>query len=437
MDNKFKRAIEHLTKTSSTEKVIEAIQAVEDLFEKKWLEKNDGHRLQILWSRRDIISTSELYSLGKSILKLSIDNRKWLASNAVTIKKDIKRSHGLLTEIITIGSLSSDNGIIKPYPNSFPIYDYSINFKNDYKIKVSVKNFDITDHEREFQSRCDIIKKTFINFLKRTKISGKLTIILHEKILTSEAMNDICTFIVFNLKQHGVYLLNDESGFIKFEEFVEYPPSDLLPHSHAVIILTKQHFNEQRNILDKLTRANEKMLSDPEDSTSLKQLVVRLGATADIDIIHEHLKSIAAVDFRCGFDIFYIFQPTVTTDIDNKSSVIITTIYTGSRKHYTYTSSIEDKLKNITLIKNEIGVGGVSLSKAPLRFLVNDEVADIDLSSNYVYQKGDIYIKASKIGGVYHGELSLVAPGIMTHAVIENMILSPICFSPDDRLLII
>ncbi|HCQ7112203.1 TPA: hypothetical protein OL713_004626 [Enterobacter hormaechei] len=76
MNNKFNRAIEHLIKSTSSEEVINAIQAVEDLFSLAWLSKQEGHRLQKLWARRDVLSTSELYSLGKSIINLSVNNKK-------------------------------------------------------------------------------------------------------------------------------------------------------------------------------------------------------------------------------------------------------------------------------------------------------------------------------------------------------------------------
>lgn len=42
MNNKFNRAIEHLINTGSPEEVINAIQAVEDLFSLAWLSKEEG-----------------------------------------------------------------------------------------------------------------------------------------------------------------------------------------------------------------------------------------------------------------------------------------------------------------------------------------------------------------------------------------------------------
>ncbi len=62
MNNRFKRSIQHLEDKNSPETIINAIQAVEDLFTDTWLNESGGHRLQILWARRDHLSTTELFS---------------------------------------------------------------------------------------------------------------------------------------------------------------------------------------------------------------------------------------------------------------------------------------------------------------------------------------------------------------------------------------
>ncbi|HFU8029829.1 TPA: hypothetical protein ACH7EX_004516, partial [Escherichia coli] len=184
MNNKFNRAIEHLINPGSPEEVINAIQAVEDLFSLAWLSKQEGHRLQTLWSRLDSLSTSELYRLGKSIINLSVKNKKWLEATAKEIKKDTDSSHGLLTEMIIIGSLSTELGTITPCPKSFKIYDYIVDFGNESRHKVSIKNYDITKHEKDFNNRCELIRITFKNHLESMKLSGGLMVLLEHDILT-------------------------------------------------------------------------------------------------------------------------------------------------------------------------------------------------------------------------------------------------------------
>ena len=143
MNKDFGRSLTHLTKDVGADVVENALQAVEDLFGKEWLQKMDGHRLQILWSRKDFLSSSELYSLGTAVLNLRKDNSTWLESTVKEIKKSIVTSHGLITEIVLIGNLSVAVGSqIKPCTKSYPIYDYTIEkvvkFNGRFPLKILI-----------------------------------------------------------------------------------------------------------------------------------------------------------------------------------------------------------------------------------------------------------------------------------------------------------
>lgn len=54
-----------------------------------------------------------------------------------------------------------------------------------------------------------------------------------------------------------------------------------------------------------------------------------------------------------------------------------------------------------------------------------------------MYFRKAIYIQAEKKGNGYECRLTKIAPGIITHCVVDNMIISATNFSQDDRLLII
>lgn len=436
-DNKYRRAIDHLTQSSSPERVIGALQAVEDLFTASWLEKKDGHRLQILWARRDTLSTSELYSLGKSILKLSVNSRRWLEANAREIRKDINNSHGLLTEIITIGNLSAKGGTITPCTKSYPLYDYTVDFETGYQYKVSVKNFDISIHEKNFNKQCNLIRTTFKNFLKRKKDSGYLTVILERDVLTEDLARVICCHIAFQLDKHDVYLAEDGRFLISFNALSEYEGKGLVHPSDIVLIIGRQHHNEQRNIKDKIKQAHDKLSADPDDDKSLKKLLIRLGTTTNIDLMHEYMQELASDWERCGFDMYLLVQPAVVSDLTHNTTMIVNTIYTGSKSFYPKTSNFMQKMVNLRPITWEIGVGGISQKRAPLLLMAGKASTNIDLSESYVFQKGDIYLRAEREGDTYMGDLSRMAPGILLHSVVDNMILSPVCFATEDNLLIV
>ncbi|MER5058657.1 hypothetical protein K9U65_10730 [Providencia stuartii] len=437
MNNKYRRSIEHLAKTSSPETIIGAIQAIEDLFSASWLEQQNGHRLQILWARRDNVSTSELYSLGKSILKLSTHNQQWLETTAREIKRNINNCHGLLTEIIIIGSLSTEGGVVNPCKKSNPLYDYTVDFETGYQYKVSIKNFDTSIHEKEFNRQSGIIRETFKNFLKRKNESGKLIVILEQDLLTKNLVEEICCYIVFILDEPGSYSLSRGRITIIFSLLNEFNSRKLLPLSDTVMVLSKQHYNEQRNIKYKIKQANDDLLKDPDDEKSFKKLIIRLGASININLMNEYMQELASDWEYCGFDHYMLLQPTLALDVNENTTQILTTVNQGAKSFYPEQSNPISKLKNFKLLKFEFGVGGVSCNKVPMMLVNNNISTGIDLSAFYTYEKGDMYVEAERAGNQYLLEMSMVAPGVLLHSVVKNIVYSPICFPEDDKLLII
>ncbi|MDK8080656.1 hypothetical protein QP716_23265 [Citrobacter freundii] len=437
MKNKFNRSVEHLIRDNSSEKIIESIQAVSELFTEEWLKKNDGHRLQILWARRDHLSTTELYCLGQSILNLSQDNRRWLKSTAKEIKKNADSSHGLITEIITIGSLSTDGGVIKPCATSNPVFDYEISFDTGYKYKVSVKNFDISLHEKAFREKCETIRKSFKKLLERTGSSGKLFVLLEHDILTDEILNNICLNIAFKFDKHGLYEFENGRYSIAFHPINEYKAEVLNAGSDMVQVMARQHYNEIRNITDKIDEANRKLLSAPQDDKSIKQLVIRLGATTDFDKICSHINKISKEYENRGFDFIQVFQPQVVGDLATKKTSICTSLYIGEEMFFPAASNLEDKIKNFKMVKMQFPVGSVSMESIPQSFINEGVQTEIDIRPFYSYQQGDFYLKLKKKNNRYEGNLSSFYPGVLTHLVFENMTVSPVLFAQEDRLLIV
>lgn len=362
---------------------------MEDLFSLAWLSKEEGHRLQILWSRLDSLSTSELYRLGKSIIKLSVKNKKWLEATAKEIKKDTDSSHGLLTEMIIIGSLSTELGTITPCPKSFKIYDYIVDFGNEYRHKVSIKNYDITKHEKDFNKRCELIRSTFKNHLESMKLSGGLMVLLEHDILTDELTKEICFFIVFKINNYGVYKFSNKRVYINFHEITEVDKNRLVSSSDKVHIIAKHHFNEQRNIFDKIDEANKKLLSDPDDQRSLKQLVIRLGSTANIEMINEYLTNLGEDWEMCGFDLYILLQPQVAFDSGKNATTIMTTIKCGGKYFSPKNSDTENKFKRMKCLKMDFDIGGITTKSLPMTLIIDNHKTLIQ--SHYVFQKGDIY----------------------------------------------
>lgn len=99
MNNYLNRSLDHLCVNDDKTAVFTTFKAVQDLFSSDWLNRSDGHRLQILWARNDYLSSAELYSFGKSINRLLPNCFTWLQSTAIEIKKNKETSHGPLMDL--------------------------------------------------------------------------------------------------------------------------------------------------------------------------------------------------------------------------------------------------------------------------------------------------------------------------------------------------
>ncbi|MBO1897622.1 hypothetical protein HNW13_017945 [Shewanella sp. BF02_Schw] len=344
-------------------------------------------------------------------------------------------SHGLITEIITIGSLSSEDGIITPCTKSYETYDYTIESKSGYKYKVSIKNFDISVHERAFIEESKIINKMFQNLLQHYQMSGSLRLVC-EISLTRKMTLDICIFIASSIKSYG-HFYPIYGCMVSFVPLYGYDSSLLVNGSGTVTVLSKQHRNEQRNIESKIKSANDKMLKDPVDANSIKQLVIRLGETTDINRIKSFIQDIADDYERCGFDMCLIFQSSVVADLKDNTSNINTTIAPIGRSFYPETESIKEKLKNIGFITMSLGIGTVSTGSMPLKLVVDGQLDEGDVSNYYVLQQGDIYLKMKKDASGLSAVLSHPAPGIAVHAVHENFTIKGAVFPVNNKLLIV
>ena len=434
MSNSFSRAIDHLTATDSEDEVLRAFQAVEDLFEKLWLTKKDTHRLQILWERKDYIASSELYSLGKSIMNLAKKESTWLQSTAKEIKKNKDTSHGLITEIIIIGSMCSNTGIVTPCNKSFPIYDYTVDFDNGFSSKVSIKNFDISVHERDFNLKCELIKKTFTNFLEFYKTTGSLVVFCEGVNLSQKVLIEICSFIVSGIKEYGTYDLVNNCRIL-YTKLHGYEDHMLRSPSGTVLVVGSQHKNEQRNIESKILDANKSMLRDTNNDYSLKKLIIRLGETTDPVRIKSFLQDIADDYINCGFDMCIVMQPTVVTDQDKGTTSINTLIIPITRSFAPTEEKLVEKARSLGKVKISIGTGTIATKKAPVKLITS--TGEYELNNCYIYQKGDIYSKFKLENGVYSQNLMQSAPGIKFYPVVDDITLEPIIFPDHNKLLIV
>lgn len=133
-------------------------------FTESWLNSNEGHEIQTLWQRNDMVASNELITLGESIKKLREINPNWINGQIRLIKNNepnIRR--GPIYEIILAAALHGVNGqTVDLLPLHTETYDLILNLSDGAKICFSIKNFGPSDKARSIAKEVRIIENVII-----------------------------------------------------------------------------------------------------------------------------------------------------------------------------------------------------------------------------------------------------------------------------------
>lgn len=135
-------------------KVEEAFATLVKFYTLEWLERANGHAIQILWSRKDFIATNELYALGRSLLKLSQIDLHWTRTQVKLSKTtDKNNSQGALFEIFGLSLFETKGQSVKPAFLNQAGYDGTIHCPNGKQIRLSIKNYSISRAQAIFEEK--------------------------------------------------------------------------------------------------------------------------------------------------------------------------------------------------------------------------------------------------------------------------------------------
>lgn len=429
--NKFKRRIEHLASAGDSY-ILECLQAVEDTFTKLWLERPDKHRLQQLWGRKDHLSTCELFALGRSIIITKAIDSDWLKEIAKKIRKQHTNYHGYITEILLCGSISPNNGTLKPAPQSTSGYDAVAEFKDSHSHFISIKNHDISEHEKDFKIKSFKIHKTLKTLIDREKLSLTITVLVNKMLdetVTAEIIKSIRTLSPITHSQR----IESEHYIIKAS--VISSPHNISKHTNSnhILIVAKQHEREKsrfrKSLIDAVTNIRK---HSPQKENTKNLIFMRVHENANLDDL-QHLAQEVLSRADSGVDMISLIKPLVSRS--ENSSVIHHTIKFAIGSRY-----LEDAKAHRSYTLN-IGVGTVSLEEGKL-VLTDDSGSHQEIESDsYIYQKGDYYLDMQQQSdGGFSSDLSNPSNGISYHAVAnmynQSMIIKGV-FPLNDELLII
>ncbi len=415
---KFNRLTDHLGAHAGAY-ADACLQAVEDLFDAAWLRKNKGHRLQTLWARLDPLATNELYALGKAILNLKTKHGKWLESTAKRVKNNPADSHGLTTEILVCGSFAGKGGAeVSPAKNNEPGIDLVVKFPSSFKYMVSIKNHDISKHEKAFQTLARKVKDAFVTKLKKLGQNGKLMVSC-EDYMTDQDFKACLAFVQDTLQEPGMYELSDGRVKVAYANLVKEQDREFAKSepSSAVMIYCRHHRNEQLNFKSKLTDAAENMQRHVSPSPDhFRLLQMRVHASADILALESAAQEMLDAPSDCGLDGVWLTQSTGVREAETNKTTIYTVLRAAMRgKHAGQIKAAQQG----EIVSYEFGIGSMGTTPVTSTFSRGDGTSLPMPSDFYLYQKTDFYYLMQRTASGLQGNLQSPASGVHYHQVAE------------------
>lgn len=257
--NRFGRLMGHLDQ-GDLAKSEKPLALVEDLFGEEWLSTNGGHRLQKLWIRKDMLSSTELFALGRAIEILTPDHSLWLRRVAKDIIRQPKNAHGYLAEIIVCASLSAPDGIVLPASKGNKGFDLTLTMPSQFKYQVSIKNHDLSEHEGVFREKCTALKTAFQKKMNELRIHGALRI-ASDQFIEPASLDTLVAWVSKKMEAPGSYESQGGTVRVFFSELqsTEERPLAGSFFSSDLMVISGFHRNELANQKSRILKAAENL----------------------------------------------------------------------------------------------------------------------------------------------------------------------------------
>lgn len=390
-----------------------ALDTVERSFVLDWLAAPTGvHKLQRLWQRSDPLATIELVTLGDSIRLVQSIDSVWTSNRIEDIKSNSATSHGHLFEVLGIAMLARAGMQVRPTRGNLPGVDALVSFADGFEVRVSMKNHDISDHERFFRERSLKTRLAAQRALRAKGSSAQVLVEALECLTESDWVrveNSISAVPAITSQPHkrevipqkaavGISTLSPSVGMLGLAETY---------FSDTFIAISAHHKNEQKNFRDKVYKATANLRKHATRSEHTANIVfMRLHPTASLNDIEAYAKELLEDDASDpSVDVILLYQPSVTR-LDGLSSVT---------HHIRFVRA------------SRYPVNGHQFRLAALIGLVSPESSRNELHSSngsklvldgkYMYQGGDHYYLARTTAEGASANVTSIAPGILTHAV--------------------
>ncbi|HEX7913907.1 MAG TPA: hypothetical protein VF534_38325 [Paraburkholderia sp.] len=413
-----------------------SLTTVEQSFGLDWLAASGGaHKLQRLWQRSDSLATIELVTLGNALGLVKTIDSVWLIDRIADIKRSNATSHGHLFEILGIAMLARAGMQVRPTRGNLPGVDALVSFADGFEMRLSMKNHDISDHERFFRER-SLKTRMHVQKLLRGKSSSAQVLIETSECLTEPdwvRVENFITAIPTVTSQPYKREAIPKKVAVEISTLAPQAGGPALATTHfsdTFIAISTHHKNEQKNFLDKVYKATTNLRKHATRSEHTANVVfMRLHPTASLNDIETYARELLSdSESDPGVDAMLLYQPSVTRRDDLSSVTHHLRFITSSRY-----PNAGHQFKLAALI-------GLASSESSHNELHSSNGSKLVLEGKYMYQSGDHYYLAQATADGFSANLTAIAPGILVHAVFTQP--PPGCtikgrFPPDEELAIL
>lgn len=322
-------------------------------------------------------------------------------------------------EILVCGSTRGYGGAeVYPSKKGEPGVDLVVRFPSGFKYMMSVKNHDISIHEKAFQKSAEGLKEAFVGRLKELGESGKLYVVC-EDYMTADDFSMCVAFVRGRLRDNGVYVLIPDRLTVSYAKLVKEQGREFARTmtSSPVMIHCGQHPNEQLNFKDKPRKAAENMQKHVARSdTCFRLLRMRVHASADIIALEKAAQDMLDANADCGLDGVLLTQSTGARERTTNSTTIHTVIrFAGRTDHAGLVGSAQRGER----LGYEFGIGSIGQAPVETFFSIGNLGQTLLPRDRYVYQKTDYYYLMKRDANGLYGNLESPASGVHFHAVAE------------------
>lgn len=364
-------------------------------YSENWLNKSDNHPLQILWKRKDWLSTTELFLLAASICNLERIDSKWVDEQIENSKQTNQNTHkGAFFELISLESILNSKLSVKPAVKNQPGYDGIVKLRNGSEIILSIKNYNLSKSHKTFIERSEKFEIYFINLLKQLKICNiQATIDIATNYPNEEDWQKLEKGIeTLLLKYDGSLTFSriNDSWAIFLKEMTDDKQTfdDKYFNSYTLMIHSTYHKNEHNNIYSKLESACHNLIKAniKESDKSLNCLLIHVPISVSIDNCikwtKDYYKDYPDDPISC---VFY-YQPAVVSDFEENSSRIHHCLALAPRERY-----FDFGEKNgVATFRFPVGTHGYE--PTVLKF-TNEKGETLPITERYIFQSGSHYYK--------------------------------------------